>query len=83
MLSVQTCTGLTGVVHRSDRCSSTSNTSSSLSLSPSGNCPHTRLGPGHLHTRLKYTIGRVVLFLLAHSFTILFSHILLKQNSSL
>jgi hypothetical protein len=29
------------------------------------NCPHTRLGPGHLHTRLKYTIGRVVLVLVS------------------
>jgi hypothetical protein len=33
--------------------------------SPSRNCAHTRLGPGHLHTRLKYTIGRVVLVLVS------------------
>jgi hypothetical protein len=63
MLSVQTCTGLTSVAHRSDRCSPANNTSCCLSLSPSRNCPHTHLGPGHLHTRLKYTIGRVVLVL--------------------
>jgi hypothetical protein len=62
-LSAQTCTGLTDVAHRSDQCSSASNTSSSLSLSPSRNCPHTHLGPGHPHTRLKYPIGRVVLVL--------------------
>jgi hypothetical protein len=53
------------VVHRSDRCSPASNTSCRLSLSPSRNCPHTRLGLGHLHTRLKYTIGRVVLLLVS------------------
>jgi hypothetical protein len=61
LLPVQACTGLTGAPHRSDRCDLGSSTSNSLPLSPGPNCPHTRLGPGHLYTRLKYTIGRVVL----------------------
>jgi hypothetical protein len=65
VLLVQTCTGLTGVAHWSNRCSSDNNTSCSLSLSSSRNCPRTRLGPGHLHTRLKYTIGRVVIVLVS------------------
>jgi hypothetical protein len=56
---------VTGAPHRSDRCSLGSSTSNSLSLSPSPNCPHSRLGLGHLHTRLKYTIGRVVLVLVS------------------
>jgi hypothetical protein len=64
-LSAQTCTSLTGVVHLSDRCSPASSTSYSLSISPSRNRPHNRLGPGHLHTRFKYTIGRVVLVLVS------------------
>jgi hypothetical protein len=65
LLHVQACTGLTGAPHRSDRCSPASSTSNSLSHSPSWNCPHTRLGPGHLHSRLKYTIGSVVLVLVS------------------
>jgi hypothetical protein len=65
LLPVQACIGLTGASHRSDWCSPASSTSNSLSLSPSRNCPHTSLGPGHLHTRLKYTIGRVVLVLVS------------------
>jgi hypothetical protein len=56
---------MTGAPHRSDRSSPASSTSNSLSLSPSRNCPHTRLSPGNLHTRLKYTIGRVVLVLVS------------------
>jgi hypothetical protein len=58
-LSVQTNTGLTGVVHRSDRCSMASSTTYHV-LPPSRNRPHNRLGLGHLHTRLKYTIRGVV-----------------------
>jgi hypothetical protein len=64
-LSVQTCTGLTGVVHQSDRCSPARNTTCHLSISPSRNRPHNFFGLGHLHTRLKYTIGRVVLVLVS------------------
>jgi hypothetical protein len=64
-LPVQACTGLTGAPHWSERCSPASSTSNSLLLSPSQNCPHTRLGPGHLHTMLKYTIRRVVLVLVS------------------
>jgi hypothetical protein len=65
LLPVQACTGLTGAPHRSVRCSLGSSTSNSLPVSPSPNCPHTRLGPGHLHMRLKYTIGGVVLVLVS------------------
>jgi hypothetical protein len=65
LLPVQACTSLTGASHRSDRCSPASSASNSLSLSLNWNCPHTSLGPGHLHTRLKYTIGRVVLVLVS------------------
>jgi hypothetical protein len=65
LMYVQAYTGLTGASHRSNRCSPANNTSNSLSLSPRQNCPHTRLGPGHLHTRLKYTIEKVVLILVS------------------
>jgi hypothetical protein len=51
--------------NRSDRFHSCSNTSCYLSLSPSRNGSHTCLGPVHLHTRLKYTIGSVVLVLVS------------------
>jgi hypothetical protein len=64
-LFAQSRTGLTGVVHRSDWCSPANNTACYLPLSPSLNRSHNRLGPGHLHTRLKYTIGRVVLVLVS------------------
>ena len=47
-------------MHRSDRCSSASSTICCLPVSPSRNRPHNRLGPGHLHTRLRYTIRGVV-----------------------
>jgi hypothetical protein len=56
LLAVQACTGLNGAPDRSDRCSPASSTSNSLSLSLSRNCPHTRLGLGHPHTRLKFAI---------------------------
>jgi hypothetical protein len=44
---------------------SVSSTTCHLLISPSWNRSHNRLGPGHLHTRLKYTIGRVVLVLVS------------------
>jgi hypothetical protein len=51
LMPVQTVTGLIGAPYWSDRCSPTSSTSNGLSLSPSRNCPHTRLSPGHLHCK--------------------------------
>jgi hypothetical protein len=52
-------------LHWSDRCGLTSSTACYLPLSPSRNCPHNCLGPGHLHARLEYTIGRVELVLVS------------------
>jgi hypothetical protein len=54
LLPVQARTGMTGAPHRFDRCSLASSTSNSLPLSPSPNCPHTRLGPGHLHMTFRH-----------------------------
>jgi hypothetical protein len=60
LLPVQAYTSLTGAPHRSDRCSPASSTFNSLPLSPSLNCPHTRLGPGHLRTRFRHIMRWVV-----------------------
>jgi hypothetical protein len=57
--------GLTNTNKRSDRWCTTSSTTYHSLISPSQNCPNNHIGPGHLHTRLKYTIRGVVVVLVS------------------